>query len=68
MGLNLNNETIPAVGMISLVAGILLNQLPGIEVWGFSVSAFAEGVLMGIALVMNVYYLATSSRKLSGGK
>lgn len=68
MVIGIKKETIPVVGMISLVAGILLGRLPGIEVAGFSVSAFAEGMLMGIALVMNVFYLAARSRGLTGGK
>lgn len=58
----MRREAALSVGMISLSAGILMGQLTAFEVGGFSVSAFAEGLLMGVALVLNLYYLATIRR------
>jgi len=34
-----------------------------LEVSGFSVSDFVEGILTGVSLVMNLYYLVRKSRK-----
>ena len=60
--MGLKSETILSIGMISMAVGILVGQFTGFEIGGFSVSAFAEGVLMGIALVLNLFYLATRQR------
>jgi hypothetical protein len=58
----LKNETILSVGMISLALAILIGRFASVEYIGFSVSAFVEGILTGIALVLNLYYLATRRR------
>jgi hypothetical protein len=58
----LRREMILSTGMIFMVAGILIGQFTALEVAGFSVSAFTEGVLMGIALVLNLFYLVTLRR------
>lgn len=45
-----------------MAVGILVGQFTSFEVGSFSVFAFAEGVLMGVALVLNLFYLATKRR------
>jgi hypothetical protein len=60
--MGLKSETILSIGMISMAVGILVGQFTGFEIGGFSASAFAEGVLMGVALVLNLFYLATRRR------
>jgi len=60
--MGLRDEAILSIGMISMVAGILVGRFTGVEVGGFSVSAFAEGLLMGVSLVLNLFYLATRRR------
>ncbi len=59
----LKDETTLAIGMMSLSIGILVGRFSSLEVSGFSISAFVEGVLTGVSLVMNLYYLVRRSRK-----
>jgi hypothetical protein len=49
--------------MISMGIGILIGRFTHFEYSGFSVSDFVEGVLTGISLVMNLFYLARKSKK-----
>lgn len=53
----LNDESILAVGMISIALGILIGRFLHLEFMGFSVTDFVEGVLIGLSLVMNLTYL-----------
>ena len=53
----LKDETLLAIGMISLALGILIGRFLTFEYAGFSVTDFVEGVLTGLSLVMNVTYL-----------
>lgn len=53
----LKDETMLAVGMISIALGILIGRFVTFELSGFSVSDFLEGVLVGVSLVMNIAYL-----------
>ena len=53
----LNDETMLAIGMISMALGILIGRFLHFEYSGFSVSDFIEGVLIGLSLVMNLAYL-----------
>lgn len=53
----LKDETMLSIGMISLAIGILIGQFWSFEVSGFAVSSFLEGVLVGLALIMNLAYL-----------
>jgi hypothetical protein len=46
-----------AVGMISLSLGILIGRFLHFEFFGFAVTDFVEGVLVGLSLVMNVTFL-----------
>jgi hypothetical protein len=53
----LKDEAVLAIGMISMALGILIGRFVYFEYSGFSVSDFIEGVLIGLALVMNLTYL-----------
>ena len=61
--MKLKDETALSIGMISLAIGILVGRFTYFEYSGFSISAFVEGVLTGLSLVMNLFYLARKSRK-----
>ena len=50
----LKDETLSSIGMISLALGILIGRFVPFEFSGVSVSAFAEGVLVGLSLAMNL--------------
>lgn len=58
----LKNETMLAIGMISMALGILIGRFVEFEYSGFSVSRFVEGILVGLSLVMNVAYLIRIKR------
>jgi hypothetical protein len=53
----LKDEAVLAIGMISMALGILIGRFVYFEYSGVSVSDFIEGVLIGLALVMNLTYL-----------
>ena len=53
----LKDETMLAIGMISMALGILMGRFVHFEYAGFSVSDFAEGVFVGLSLVLNLVYL-----------
>jgi len=55
--MKLSDERILSIGMISLAIGILIGRFLHFEIAGFSVTDFAEGVLIGVSLVMNITYL-----------
>ena len=55
--MQLEDENILAIGMISLALGILIGRFLTFEFAGFSVTDFVEGVLIGLSLVMNITYL-----------
>ena len=57
------DETILSIGMMSLAIGVLIGRFTSFEVSGFSISDFIEGVLVGVSLAMNHYYLVRKSRK-----
>ena len=65
MDLQLGDETILVIGSISIALGILIGRFLHFEVVGFSVTDFAEGVLLGLSVVMNLTYLIRRRRKLS---
>ena len=62
-GMQLKDENILAMGMISIALGILIGRFLHFEYLGFSVTAFAEGVLVGLSLVMNLTYLIRIRKK-----
>lgn len=55
--MQLKDETILAIGMISIASGILIGRFLHFEYAGFSITDFVEGVLVGLSLVMNLTYL-----------
>jgi len=46
-----------------MAVGILIGRFARFEYAGFVISAFIEGLLAGVSLVMNLFYLATKARK-----
>jgi hypothetical protein len=62
-GMGFKDEAASSIGMISMGIGILFGRFTHFEYSGFSVSDFVEGVLTGISLVMNLFYLARKSKK-----
>ena len=61
--MGLKAETMLPIGMISMALGILIGRFVHIEVSGFSVSDFAEGILVGLSLTINLAYLILRSKK-----
>ncbi len=55
--MQLKDENILAIGMISIALGILIGRFLHFEYAGFSITDFVEGVLVGLSLVMNLTYL-----------
>ena len=55
--MRLKDETILAIGMMSMALGILVGRFLHFEYLGFSVTDFVKGVLVGLSLVMNITYL-----------
>lgn len=51
------DESILAIGMISLALGLLIGRFVHFEYAGFSVTDFLEGLFVGLSLVMNIAYL-----------
>lgn len=52
-----NDDRILAIGGISLALGILIGRFLDFELAGYSITAFVEGILLGLSLVMNIAYL-----------
>jgi hypothetical protein len=61
--MKLSDERILAIGMISLAIGILIGRFLYFEYEGFSVTAFVEGILIGLSIVMNITYLIRKRKK-----
>ena len=61
--LRLKDENILAIGMISIALGILIGRFLHFEYFGFSVTDFVEGLLVGLSLAMNITYLYIKRRK-----
>ena len=61
--MGLKTETMLSIGMISMALGILIGRFVHIEISGFSISDFVEGVLVGLSLTMNLAYLALRSKQ-----
>jgi len=61
--MKLSDERILAIGMISLALGILIGRFLNFEYEGISVTAFVEGILIGLSLVMNIVYLIRKRKK-----
>jgi hypothetical protein len=63
--MELSDERILAIGMISLALGILIGRFLYFEYAGFSITDFIEGILVGLSLVMNLTYLIRKRKKQS---
>ena len=61
--MQLKDESMLAIGMISMALGILIGRFLHFEYSGFSITDFAEGVLVGLSLVMNLTYLTRIRKK-----
>ncbi len=53
----LKDENILAIGMISMALGILIGRFLHFEYAGFSLTDFAEGILTGLSMTLNLAYL-----------
>ncbi|MCJ7721550.1 hypothetical protein MUO98_04000 [Candidatus Bathyarchaeota archaeon] len=51
------------IGILSMALGILIGIFVNFEYSGFSGSAFIEGLLVGLSLVMNLTYLIRRKSK-----
>ncbi|KON33881.1 MAG: hypothetical protein AC479_02885 [miscellaneous Crenarchaeota group-6 archaeon AD8-1] len=58
-----SDETILAIGMITLAIGILIGRFLYFEYQGFVVTDFIEGMLIGISIAMNIIYLIRKRKK-----
>ena len=63
VGMRLKDETILSIGMLSMAIGLLVGRFLPVEYLGFSISGFVEGLLLGLSLVMNLFYLVKRSKK-----
>lgn len=61
--MGLKTENMLSIGMISMALGILIGRFVHIEISGFSVSDFVEGILVGLSLTMNLAYLILRPKK-----
>ena len=61
--MELSDERILSIGMISLALGILIGRFLYFEYAGFSITDFTEGVLVGLSLVMNITYLVRKRKE-----
>ena len=61
--MELGDERILSIGMISLAIGILIGRFLHFEYAGFSITDFIEGILVGISMVMNLTYLIRKRKK-----
>jgi hypothetical protein len=59
----LKDESILAMGMLSMALGILIGRFLHLEYSGFSVTDFTEGILTGLSLVLNLVYLIRRRKK-----
>ena len=51
------------IGMLSLAVGIIIGRFTNYNYSDFSISAFLEGVFIGLSIVMNLFYLATRPKR-----
>ena len=61
--MRLRDDAFWSVGTLLMAVGILVGRFARFEYAGFVISAFIEGLLVGVSLVMNLFYLATKARK-----
>jgi len=63
LGMKLSDDRILAIGGISLALGILIGRFLNFDYAGVSITAFVEGILLGLSLVMNLAYLVRRRTK-----
>ena len=63
--MKLKDETVLSIGMMSLAIGILVGRFTYFVHSDFLILDFVGGVLLGLSLVMNLFYLVKKSKKLS---
>jgi|MudIll2142460700_1097286.scaffolds.fasta_scaffold2462831_2 hypothetical protein len=63
--MKLKDETVLSIGMMSLAIGILVGRFTYFVHSDFLILDFVGGVLLGLSLVMNFFYLVKKSKKLS---
>ena len=57
MSIYLKNETMLAIGLISLALGVLIGEFFHFEYGGILISNFLEGFFVGLAIVMTLAYM-----------
>ncbi len=55
--MQLKNETMLAIGVISIALGVLIGKFTHFEYGGILVSDFLEGFFVGLAIVMTLAYM-----------
>jgi hypothetical protein len=55
--MQLKNETMLAIGVISIALGVLIGKFTYFEYGGILVSDFLEGFFVGLAIVLNLAYM-----------
>jgi len=60
--MRLKDESLSAIGMITIALGILIGRFLHFEYSGFSITDFA-GVLIDLSFVMNIAYLVRMRKK-----
>jgi hypothetical protein len=60
--LQFKDENILAIGMITMSLGLLIGQFSNVQYSGVAVSSFLEGLLIGLSIVMNAFYLFKKGR------
>jgi hypothetical protein len=61
--LQIKDDNMLAIGMITMAVGLLIGQFSSFEYSGVEVSSFFEGVLIGLSMVMNLAYLYKKRKK-----
>ena len=58
----LKNETMLAIGMISLALGVLIGEFLHFEYSGILISNFLEGFFVGLSIVMTLAYMVRTRK------
>lgn len=66
--MRLKDEAILPLGMLCMTVGILVGRFTRLEYSDFGISAFIEGLLLGVSLVMNLAYLVMRRKDVSDKK
>jgi hypothetical protein len=63
MKMMVRDETLLALGMLSMSASILIKTFFKLSYMNFSISDFLEGLFVGLSLVLNLTYLVRLMRE-----